>query len=70
MKKLIRKMLYLFALIIVLITGTAFYIANPIMGKLPDSPAKPIQVDSTELKKDVVYLADSCYPRILITSRC
>lgn len=56
-------MLYLFVFFVVFIVGSAFYIATPILEKLPDSPKKVIEIDTNVLKSDVVFLADSCYPR-------
>lgn len=63
MRTYLRKMLYLFVFVVVFVVCGAFYVASPILGKLPDSPKTEIEVDSTILRKDVVYLADSCFPR-------
>lgn len=63
MKKLLKKMLYFFVVLVVVFAGSAFYIASPIIGSLPDSPPHKINVDTNLLKTDVVYLADTCYPR-------
>lgn len=56
-------MLYFCAFLVLCIVGSAFYVTSPILGSLPASPKVAIEVDTTLLKADVVYLADSCYPR-------
>ena len=37
-----------------MVTSSAFYLANPILGSLPPSPELNIKVDSTLLKKDII----------------
>ncbi len=53
---------YLLTGILVFLAISAFYISSPIVGKLPPKP-DDLEVSPAQMKADVYYLADSCFPR-------
>ena len=63
MRKTLTWIIYILIGVAILISLGAAYVYTPILGKLPEAPNIDLSISPQSLKADVVFLADSCYPR-------